>query len=91
MSFNKASIGESVFTSIAFSFAFQPTNLRLAGYSLTLILMLIFFLLSFYKIKDILLIKNNLIIYPILIYLIVNLVQMHIQLLVWDINLVNGK
>ena len=60
------------FLTLTFSFVFQPINIRFAGYSVTLFLMLIFLLLALFKIKKILLNKKNLIIYPILIYLIIN-------------------
>jgi hypothetical protein len=68
----KKNIFYYLFLSLTFSFVFQPTNIRLADYSVTLFLMLIFLLLALLKIKKILLVKKNLIIYPILIYLIIN-------------------
>jgi hypothetical protein len=68
----KKNIFYYLFLSLTFSFVFQPINIRFAGYSVTLFLMLIFLLLALFKIKKILLNKKNLIIYPILIYLIIN-------------------
>ena len=57
---------------LASSFIFQPTNLRVFGYSITLLLMVLFSFLSFFNIRKIWHIKKNIIIYPILIYLIIN-------------------
>ena len=59
---------------ITLSFALQPTNLRFNGYSVTLFLFLITSLIGQFYIKKIFLIKKNFIIYPILIYLIINFI-----------------
>lgn len=59
---------------ITLSFALQPTNLRFNGYSVTLFLFLISSLIGLLHIKKIFLIKKNFILYPILIYLIINFI-----------------